>query len=108
MDIHLLVYDLSHGLARQMSMGMLGFQLDAVYHTSILIEGLEYVYQQSIRVVQPGAFSGFGTPIEKILLGQTQLPHEVIIDYLNSVKDRFTPEVCGVQLCLPLSSRRKG
>ncbi|KAJ2906631.1 hypothetical protein MKZ38_000886 [Zalerion maritima] len=92
MDVQLLVYDLSHGLARQMSMGMLGFQLDAVYHTSILIEGLEYVYQQSIRVVQPGAFSGFGTPIEKIHLGKTQLPHEVIIDYLNSVKDRFTPD----------------
>lgn len=92
MDVHLLVYDLSHGMARQMSMGMLGFQLDAIYHTSILIEGLEYVYQQEIRVVHPGAFSGFGAPIEKIHLGQTQLPHEVIIDYLNSVRDRYTPQ----------------
>ena len=92
MDVHLLVYDLSHGLARRMSMAMLGFQLDAVYHTSILIEGLEYVYQQSIRVITPGSFSGLGHPIERICLGRTELPHEVIIDYLNSVQDRFTPQ----------------
>src|SRR3569833_2573748 len=35
MDVHLLIYDLSGGMARQMSMSLLGFQLDAVYHTSI-------------------------------------------------------------------------
>lgn len=93
MDVHLLVYDLSHGLARQVSTSMLGFHLDAVYHTSILIEGLEYVYQQGIRVIQPGVFSALGPPIEKVHLGTTQLPHEVIIDYLNTVRDRFTPDV---------------
>jgi len=42
MDIELYVYDLSKGLARTMSASFLGVQIDAVYHTSIVMEGIEY------------------------------------------------------------------
>ena len=42
MDVELYVYDLSRGLARTMSASLLGVQIDAVYHTSIVIEGVEY------------------------------------------------------------------
>lgn len=49
MDVHLLVYDLSNGMARQMSMALLGFQLDAVYHTSIELDGTEWVYDSTLR-----------------------------------------------------------
>ncbi len=48
MDVHLLVYDLSGGMARQMSPGLLGFQLDAIYHTSIMLNNTEYVYDGGI------------------------------------------------------------
>lgn len=43
MDVELYVYDLSGGIARQMSASLLGVQIDAVYHTSIVMEGVEYV-----------------------------------------------------------------
>ncbi|KAI1414529.1 P-loop containing nucleoside triphosphate hydrolase protein [Hypoxylon sp. FL1857] len=91
MDVHLLVYDLSNGLAKQLSLGLLGFQLDAIYHTSIELQGKEYVYDSGINVIQPGT-SHLGPPLERIHLGQTQLPMEVIMEYLDSLKEVYTPQ----------------
>ncbi|KAI1822885.1 PUL domain-containing protein [Xylaria intraflava] len=91
MDVHLLVYDLSGGLARQLSMGMLGFQLDAIYHTSIELERMEYVYDSGINVISPGS-SHLGRPLERILLGRTELPLEIIVEYLDSLREIYTPE----------------
>ena len=87
------MYDLSGGLARQMSMGILGFQLNAIYHTSIEIGGREYVYDGGIIAITPGS-SHHGRPLEKIRLGITNLPMDVIHEYLDSVRSIFTAEVC--------------
>mgnify|MGYP000881325047 CR=1 FL=1 len=92
MDVHLLVYDLSQGLARQMSMGMLGFQLDAIYHTSIELQGREYVYDGGIIAITPGS-SHLGKPEQKLFLGKTELPMPVIQEYLDSLRPIFTLEV---------------
>lgn len=92
MDVHLLVYDLSRGLARQMSMGLLGFQLDAIYHTSIELQGREYVYDGGIIAIKPGT-SHLGQPMEKIFLGTTNLPMDVILEYLDSIRPIFTLQV---------------
>ena len=43
MEVQLYLYDLSRGLARSMSATFLGTQLDAIYHTSIVLQGVEYV-----------------------------------------------------------------
>ena len=71
MDIHLLVYDLSRGLARQMSRDLLGFQLDAIYHTSIELKELEYVYDGNIVAIVPGS-SHLGQPMQRLHLGTTE------------------------------------
>lgn len=89
MDVHLLVYDLSQGLARQMSMGLLGFQLDAVYHTSIELDGREYVYDGNIVVIAPGS-SHLGQPLQRLHLGRTDLPMDVIQQYLESLREVYT------------------
>ncbi|KAI0122954.1 PUL domain-containing protein [Xylariales sp. AK1849] len=90
MDVHLLVYDLSGGLARSMSMSLLGFQLDAIYHTSIELDGVEYVYDSGINTIRPGS-SHLGKPLERLHLGQTELPIEIIVEYVDSLRDIFTP-----------------
>lgn len=100
MDVQLLVYDLSRGMARQMSMGLLGFQLDAVYHTSIELQGREYVYDGGIIAIRPGS-SHLGQPLQKLHLGVTNLPMDVIEEYLDSVRPIFTVEVCRHCLCIP-------
>ncbi|KAI0977403.1 PUL domain-containing protein [Xylaria arbuscula] len=91
MDVHLLVYDLSGGLARQYSMSMLGFQLDAIYHTSVELEGTEYVYDSGINTIQPGS-SHLGQPLERIHLGKTELPLDVIVEYVDSLREIYTPQ----------------
>ncbi|KAI1214594.1 DUF862-domain-containing protein [Annulohypoxylon truncatum] len=91
MDVHLLVYDLSNGLAKQLSFGLLGFQLDAIYHTSIELDGMEYVYDGGINVIKPGS-SHLGPPLERIHLGKSELPMEIILEYLESLKEIYTPQ----------------
>jgi hypothetical protein len=92
MDVQLLVYDLSRGLARQMSQGILGFHLDAIYHTSIELNGKEYVYDGGIIAIRPGS-SHLGQPLERIHLGKTNLPIDVIEEFLDSLRPIFTVEV---------------
>ncbi|CAI4210431.1 unnamed protein product [Parascedosporium putredinis] len=91
MDVHLLVYDLSQGLARNMSMGLLGFQLDAIYHTSIELNGREYVYDGGIVSIIPGS-SHLGRPLERLPLGKTELPMDVVQEYIESLRPIFTAE----------------
>ncbi|KAA8619069.1 thioredoxin [Pyrenophora tritici-repentis] len=91
MDVQLYVYDLSKGLARNMSMQFLGIQIDAVYHTSIVLDGIEYYFGQGVQTCRAGA-THHGQPMEIIKLGQTSLPMEVILEYLESLKTIYTPE----------------
>jgi len=44
MNVQLYVYDLTRGMAREVSAAFLGIQIDAVYHTAIVMGGIEYVY----------------------------------------------------------------
>jgi len=92
MDVHLLTYDLSQGLARQLSQSLLGFQLDAVYHTSIEFAGCEWVYDGSIVTIVPGT-SHLGRPMERIFLGTTEIPADVAEEYVNSLRSVFTVQV---------------
>ncbi|KAG8631755.1 hypothetical protein KVT40_000895 [Elsinoe batatas] len=91
MDVQLYVYDLSQGMARNMSRQFLGTQIDAIYHTSIVVNGVEYFFGQGIQQSRPGA-THHGRPMEVVQMGQTQLPAEVILEYLESMKSVYTAE----------------
>ncbi|CAO2655411.1 Nn.00g104750.m01.CDS01 [Neocucurbitaria sp. VM-36] len=91
MDVQLYVYDLSQGLARSLSQQFLGTQIDAVYHTSIVLDGIEYYFGQGVQTCRAGA-THHGRPMEVIKLGSTQLPIEVILEYLESLKEIYTAE----------------
>ena len=92
MDVHLLTYDLSRGMARQMSRPLLGFHLDAIYHTSIDYAGREWVYDGGIVAIAPGS-SHLGPPMERIHLGTTEIPTDVAEEYVDSLRSVFTPQV---------------
>ncbi|KAK5119022.1 hypothetical protein LTR62_000233 [Meristemomyces frigidus] len=91
MEVQLYVYDLTNGLAKQMSMAMIGIHLEAVYHTSLVFDGIEYFFGSGVNTMRAGS-THHGRPIEIITLGTTQLPLEVILDYLESLKEVYTPE----------------
>ncbi|TKA29111.1 hypothetical protein B0A50_03621 [Salinomyces thailandicus] len=91
MEVELYVYDLTHGMARQMSQQLLGFKIDAVYHTSLVFNGIEYFFGAGVQTCYAGT-THHGQPMEKIRLGTTQLPLETILEYLESLKQIYTPE----------------
>ncbi|KAL8971742.1 MAG: hypothetical protein Q9197_003116 [Variospora fuerteventurae] len=89
MEVELYVYDLSQGLARQMSQNFLGVQIDAVYHTALVFGGIEYFFGAGIQQTYPGA-THHGRPMEVIPLGKTDLPMEIILEYLDSLRQVYT------------------
>ncbi|KAF2011510.1 DUF862-domain-containing protein [Aaosphaeria arxii CBS 175.79] len=91
MEVQLYVYDLSKGLARSMSQQFLGTQIDAVYHTSLVFDGIEYFYGQGIQTCAAGS-THHGKPMEVIRMGETALPMEIILEYLESLKEVYTAE----------------
>lgn len=91
MEVELYVYDLSQGLARSMSKQFLGIQIDAVYHTSLVFKNVEYFFGAGVQTCYPGA-SHHGRPMEVIPMGRTDIDLGTILDYLESLKQVYTPE----------------
>lgn len=69
--------------------------MDAIYHTSIVLNGIEYYFGQGIQTSVPGS-THHGQPIEVVKLGTTELPSDVIEEYLDSLATIYTPEVCDI------------
>ncbi|GAB1206419.1 hypothetical protein APSETT445_005106 [Aspergillus pseudonomiae] len=79
------------GLARQWSLPLTGTHIDAIYHTAIVLNGVEYYFGHGIQTASPGS-THHGQPMEKVHLGQTELPPDVISEYIDSLGDIYTPE----------------
>ncbi|KAL4802170.1 PUL domain-containing protein [Aspergillus unguis] len=91
MDVELYVYDLSQGMARMYSLALTGTQIDAIYHTSLVFNNVEYYFGQGIQTARPGS-THHGQPMEKIHMGKSELPVEVVEEYLQSLNEIYTPE----------------
>ena len=75
-----------------MSLSFLGTHIDAVYHTALVFGGIEYFFGAGVQRTYPGA-THHGRPMEIIPLGKTDLPLEIILEYLDSLKEVYTVEV---------------
>ncbi len=85
------LYDLSGGLARNMSQMIIGKRIDGIWHTGIVVYGKEYYYGGGICNGRPGQ-TPYGRPIDTINLGVTELPEEVFVEFLNEIAPKFAPE----------------
>lgn len=74
-----------------MSGQLLGIQIDAVYHTALVFGGIEYFFGAGVQTSYPGG-THHGRPMEVIPMGTTQLPLDVILEYLESLKAIYTME----------------
>ncbi|KAF3896163.1 Desumoylating isopeptidase [Trichophyton interdigitale] len=83
MDVILYVYDLS-----KLSRPLTGVQIDAIYHTSIVLDGTEYFFGRGIQQAVPGS-THHGQPMETINLGCTDLPLDVISEYMESLAETY-------------------
>jgi len=85
------VYDLSNGLARQLSTSFLGKPIEAIWHTGVVVYGNEYYFGGGIQS-SPAGTTPYGRPLRTVELGVTHIPREVFEDYLRDIAPRYTAE----------------
>ncbi|GMI85703.1 hypothetical protein like AT3G07090 [Hibiscus trionum] len=85
------VYDLSQGLARQLSMTLLGKVIEGIWHTGVVVYGNEYFFGGGIQNI-PAGTAPYGKPIRVIELGVTHIPKDVFEMYLQEISPRYTAE----------------
>ncbi|KAK9726532.1 hypothetical protein RND81_05G221800 [Saponaria officinalis] len=83
------IYDLSQGLARQLSTAFLGKAIEAIWHTGIVVYGNEYYFGGGIQHA-PAASTPYGTPMKVVELGVTHIPQDVFEGYLEEISPRYT------------------
>ncbi|ODV63904.1 C97 family peptidase, partial [Ascoidea rubescens DSM 1968] len=87
--VKLYVYDLSQGMARTMAPSFVGIDIEAIYHTSIVIYGLEYFFSRGITYCVPG-YSHYGTPIEVIEFDKTFISQDIFSEYLGEISSIYS------------------
>ncbi|KAJ7459714.1 PUL domain-containing protein [Mycena latifolia] len=89
--VQLYIYDLSNGLAKQLSAQLTGRQIDGIWHTSIVVFGKEVFYGQGINTTAPGR-SHHGQPLQIVDLGETAIDEETWEEYLEDMRDHYTAD----------------
>ncbi|PIA35996.1 hypothetical protein AQUCO_03400117v1 [Aquilegia coerulea] len=89
--VSLNVYDLSQGLARQLSTTFLGKTIEGIWHTGVVVYGNEYYFGGGIQHAPIGT-TPYGNPIRSVDLGFTHVPKELFEEYLQEISPRYTAE----------------
>ncbi|KAG6968604.1 hypothetical protein JG687_00003672 [Phytophthora cactorum] len=93
LHVTLHVYDLSHGMARQLSPALLGKTIDGVWHTGVLVFGKEYFFGGGgIQAMAPElVVQRYGMqPVRTITLGETTQTQQQLEQFLRENSARFT------------------
>ncbi|CAD8110198.1 unnamed protein product [Paramecium sonneborni] len=85
------MYDLSQGMAKQFSPMFLGKQIEAIWHTGIVVYGKEYYFGGGI-CAQPPKSTIYGYPIEERELGETDKPQHEFESFLRDISFNYTME----------------
>lgn len=84
-SVKLYIYDLSKGMARQLSPVMLGRQLDGIWHTAIVIHGEEFFFGGGGIANCPPGGTVLGQPDSVVDLGETEVTEDIFMSYLSSL-----------------------
>lgn len=82
MKVNLYIYDISKGMARQLSLPLIGKQIDGIWHTSIVCYGKEYYFGSTGIDYCPPCGTILGQPDETVCLGETSVSKKVLNEYL--------------------------
>ncbi|CAO1614262.1 unnamed protein product [Sympodiomycopsis kandeliae] len=97
--VELYIYDLSRGLASQLSRQLLGRHFEGVWHTSIVVHWTgnsspqEYFFGGAlgIEITRPGG-SHHGSPVQIMQMGETEIDYDTWNVILEDLRDRYRPE----------------
>lgn len=92
--VELHIYDLSNGMASQLSPMLLGRTIEAIYHTGVFVYGYEYFYGGGIVCVRPEEIIRlYGLkPIRTLTLGITKKTQTELNNHLESISKEFNSD----------------
>ena len=85
------LYDLTQGFIPELSLLLLGKQINGIWHTGICVFGYEYYYGGGIQRTSPKK-SPYGLPVKEIDFGFTMKSKESFEQYLKSINNEFKKE----------------
>lgn len=88
-EVYLYIYDLSNGLAAQISQQLTGRFFKAIYHTSIVIHGREYFFGGSGVESSLPSQAPYGQPIEKRKVGETEIGPDLWHSFLEDCAEDY-------------------
>ncbi|PFH34147.1 UBA/TS-N domain-containing protein [Besnoitia besnoiti] len=91
-SVQLRVYDLSRGMARQMSPMLLGRQIDGIWHTGVVVYGIEYFYGGGVCCLPPEQVERDYqmSPTRLVNMGFTTIDRATFDAYVQQISPRFT------------------
>jgi len=89
-EVTLHVYDLSGGMAAQLSMMFIGRQINGIWHSGVVVGGTEYYWGGDL-IAEPAGRTQYGKPVRVVPLGITYIPDEMIREFIEEVRPRYNP-----------------
>lgn len=88
--VQLHLYDVTGGLARQMSPMLLGREVEGVWHTGLVVGGVEYSYGPTLRRSFPGQ-TPLGIPDRVLELGATAVSSGLREELIHELVQKYSP-----------------
>jgi len=84
--VELWLFDLSNGMAKQLSPALVGREIEGIWHTSVIVYGKEHFFGgEGICFEKPGSTMVGTNTYQRFPMGDTAIPPEVFYDYLKQL-----------------------
>ncbi|GAA5956515.1 hypothetical protein JCM3765_003469 [Sporobolomyces pararoseus] len=91
-SVELYVYDLSNGMAQSFGPMLVGRPVEGIWHTSIVLFGVEIWFGQGIHAKSPPGTTHHGAPRKKLSMGETQLEKDTFFEYIEGMRETYKAE----------------
>ncbi|GAA5904725.1 uncharacterized protein JCM6883_003886 [Sporobolomyces salmoneus] len=90
--IELYQYDLSNGMAQSLGPMLIGRPIEGIWHTSIVLFGVEIWFGQGIHSKSPPGTTHHGAPRKRIPMGETHLDRDTFFEYIEGMRETYKAE----------------
>ncbi|KWU43282.1 DUF862-domain-containing protein [Rhodotorula sp. JG-1b] len=87
--VQLYIYDLSNGLAAMWGRSLTGQDVEGIWHTSLVLHGMEVFFGQGVSIVSPPGTTHHGVPKKKLSCGVTHLDKETFLEYIDNLRETY-------------------